>query len=229
MFNLAVKEWEWCRENPVARVSIGKLHNEIDRWLTPEEEQALLKHLPPWFGEIVVFAINTGLRRDELFSLKWSEVDLFRKTILVLKTKNYEKRMIPMNRTVQNLLTERAKTASMSGVVFPDPKTGKKMIPNNVIWRINVAQEKAGIPHVRFHDFRHTFATRLIQRGADLYRVAKLLGHRDIRTTQRYAHHCTESLREGVGVLDTYYPSNGHVEDQELHDSFTCQGVNQVN
>lgn len=62
--------------------------------------------------------------------------------------------------------------------------------------------EKANIENFRFHDLRHTFATRLSQAGVDLYKVAKLLGHKDIRVTQRYAHHNTESLRDGVEVLD---------------------------
>jgi integrase len=63
-----------------------------------------------------------------------------------------------------------------------------------------------GILHVRFHDLRHTFATRLVQSGVDLYKVSKLLGHRDIKTTQRYAHHYPESLRDGVEVWTFYTP-----------------------
>ena len=177
MFNLAVKEWEWCKDNPVAKVSIGKLHNEVDRWLTYEEERKLLMHLPAWLKEIVLFAINTGMRQNEILCLRWSEVDLFHKTVTAHKSKNYERRILPVNEVVHDLLTKRAKSGSMSGLVFPDPKSGEKIIP-----------------HVRFHDLRHTFATRLIQGGIDLYKVAKLLGHRDIRTTQRYAHHYPESL-----------------------------------
>ncbi|MDP6584447.1 MAG: tyrosine-type recombinase/integrase, partial [Anaerolineales bacterium] len=54
-----------------------------------------------------------------------------------------------------------------------------------------------------FHGLRHTFATRLAQSGEDLYKISKLLGHKDISTTQRYAHHCSDSLRETVEVLET--------------------------
>ena len=53
-----------------------------------------------------------------------------------------------------------------------------------------------------FHDIRHTFATRLVQKGIDIYKVSKLLGHKDIRMTQRYSQHCPESLRDGVEMLE---------------------------
>lgn len=60
------------------------------------------------------------------------------------------------------------------------------------------------ILYLRFHDKRHTIATRLVQSGVDLYKISKLLGHKDISTTQRYAHHYPESLRSGVEMLDCY-------------------------
>ena len=63
--------------------------------------------------------------------------------------------------------------------------------------------ERVGVDDFTFHGLRHTFVTRLAQRGEDLYRTCKLLGHKDIKTTQRYAHHCPESLRAGVEMLET--------------------------
>ncbi len=64
---------------------------------------------------------------------------------------------------------------------------------------------KAGVKDFRFHDLRHTFATRLAQAGVDLYKISKLLGHKDIKMTQRYAHHCPDSLRDGVEILEVDY------------------------
>jgi site-specific recombinase XerD len=64
------------------------------------------------------------------------------------------------------------------------------------------AVKESASEHFRFHDLRHTFATRLVQAGIDLYQVTKLLGHKDISTTQRYAHYCSESLKDGVRTLD---------------------------
>ena len=64
---------------------------------------------------------------------------------------------------------------------------------------------KGGIDDFRLHDLRHTFATRLAQAGVDIYKISKLLGHKDIKMTQRYAHHCPDSLRDGVEVLESDY------------------------
>ena len=58
------------------------------------------------------------------------------------------------------------------------------------------------IEDFKFHDLRHCFCTKLAQRGVDIYKIAKLAGHEDIRMTQRYSHHCPESLRDGVEVLE---------------------------
>ena len=62
-----------------------------------------------------------------------------------------------------------------------------------------------GIENLWLHDLRRTFATRLAQAGVDLYKISKLLGHKDIKMTQRYAHHCPDSLRDGVEILEVDY------------------------
>ena len=77
-----------------------------------------------------------------------------------------------------------------------------KIDRRNLIRAFDIAREKANIQNFHFHDLRHTFATRLAHRGIDLYKISKLLGHCDIHMTQRYAHHCPESLREGIEVLE---------------------------
>ena len=116
-FNLAIREWQWCQENPVERVSRERVSNSRDRWLTFEEERTLLECcvLHPtrkdnktestyWMQEIVIFALNTGMRQDEILSLEWPNADLFRRTVLVVKSKNGEKRTVPMNQRVFELL-----------------------------------------------------------------------------------------------------------------------------
>ena len=79
---------------------------------------------------------------------------------------------------------------------------GTKILPSNLRRTFYKVLEKVGIEDFKFHDLRHTFATRLAQRDVDLYKISKLLGHKDIRMTQRYSHHSPESLRVGVEILE---------------------------
>jgi site-specific recombinase XerD len=87
----------------------------------------------------------------------------------------------------------------MEGYAFT--RDGRKITKHELQYYFKRAVKRAKIAHCRFHDLRHTFATRLAQSGVDIYKVSKLLGHKDIKTTQRYAHHCPESLRDGVNIL----------------------------
>jgi integrase len=204
-FNLSLKEWEWTKDNPVSRVQREKLDNERDKWLTKDEEKRLLCNSPIWLKEIILFALNTGLRQDELLSLEWSRVSLLRKTILIQETKNGKPKTLPLNRIALDVINERSKIKSIKNdLVFFD-SNGKKINPHSLRTSFYRVMRKAGIKDFRFHDLRHTFATRLAQAGVDLYKISKLLGHKDIKMTQRYAHHCSDSLRDGVEILDSDY------------------------
>ena len=202
MFNVAIKEWEWLRDNPVSRLSfaVGN-QNARDRWLTDEEEQGLLACTAShsWLKNLTVFALHTGMRRGEILNLKWQDVDFKRRIVTVVKSKNGEKRAIPMTGTLHDVLKSMT-VRHISGRVFPVSK-------GSLYYAFNCATSKAGVKNFRFHDLRHTFATRLVQRSIDLYRVKELLGHKSIAMTMRYAHHCPESLRDSVKVLDKCYNS----------------------
>ncbi len=201
-FNLARREWEWCTDNPVCRVSMERENNTRDRWLTVEEEQRFLQAATPWLREIIVFAINTGMRMGEILALTWAGVDLFRRTVTVFRSKNGERRTIPVNTTVLDLL--KSKHASRPGtidLVFHS-ESQTHLDGSNIRRALTIALNSAKIQDLHFHDLRHTFATRMVQAGIDLYKVQRLLGHKSPIMTQRYAHHYPESLREGVDALD---------------------------
>jgi integrase len=201
MFNLSWKEWEWFDRNPITQVSLERGANKRDRWLTREEEDSILSHSEAWMKEIITFALNTGMRLGEIVSLAWSNVDLFRRTVTVTQSKNDEPRTIPMNATVFEMLKEKSRVRSIScDKVF---QIDNKPLKNHQIqYPFNKACEKARLSDIHFHDFRHSFATRLVQAGEDLYKVQRLLGHKSPSMTQRYAHHSPESLRSSVEVLD---------------------------
>ena len=209
-FNLALRQWEWCNDNPCSRIQREPENNTIDRWLTSEEDARLLNgaegYLNGQLVEIIILAMNTGLRQGEILNVRWKDVDLSRKVITVQKTKNKDPKVIPLNQTVSDMLLNKSKVVNISGYVF-STMNGTKISRWNLKREYANALRKANITNFRFHDLRHTFATRLVQSGVDLYRVAKLLGHRDISTTQRYAHHHPESLRSSVEILDKCYKS----------------------
>ncbi len=203
-FNLAVIEWEWLNENPVSKVSKEKENNEVDRWLTEDEERRLLEASPQWLRDIIIFALNTGLRQDELLSLEWSRVNLFRRTILIQITKNGKPKTLPLNRIALDILKKKAEEKVLSfknDLVFVS-NAGTKINKRNLIRAFILALKRAMVKDFTFHCLRHTFATRLAQNGVDIYKIAKLLGHKDLKMTQRYSHHCPESLRDGVEVLE---------------------------
>ncbi len=204
--NLAVREWEWLDKSPFEKVKIEKPNNAIETWLTDDQERDLLSKSSKWLGEIVTFALHTGMRQGEILGLKWSQVDLKRSTVVLLVTKNKDKRTIPLNQTVLKLLKDKSRIVSISGYVFVS-ESGTRIDASNLRRAFNSAEQRAGIEDFRFHDLRHTFATRLVQAGVDLYVVKQLLGHKSITMTMRYAHHYPESLRAGVEVLDKNYNS----------------------
>ncbi len=201
-FNIGIREWEWCRENPMQRVAMEKVNNARDRWLTLKEQEQLLAAAAAWLREIILFALHTGMRRGEILALKWQDVDLERGVLVVMKSKNNERRTIPLNVQMFELLVEKQPKVIEPGALVFTSSRGTKLNGRNLMRAFYGALENAKIADFTFHDLRHTFATRLVQEGVDLYKVQRLLGHKTPSMTQRYAHHCPESLRAGVAVLD---------------------------
>ena len=201
-YKFGVRQWEWASDNPVLRIAKEKVRNIIERWLTPEEEQRLLAASPPWLQEIIVFALHTGLRRGEILTLQWSHVDLSRHTLTILEQKNGARDTLPVNATAMEVLQARAAVRTNSTEAVFVNEAGHPREARNLLRAFYPAMRRAGITRFRFHDLRHTFATRLIQAGVDVYTVQKLGRWKTISMVLRYAHHQPESLRGGAEVLD---------------------------
>jgi integrase len=204
-FNLGLKEWGWVTENPVMKVSMEKEPPARDRWLSYEEEK-LLSASPRWLKEIIVIAVETGCRREEILSLEWKDVDLFEKVATIFGKKTGERRTIPLTQRVFEVLEERERVRAqvrsiIEDLVFTHP-AGRKVNINTLKWALEAALNKTGIEGLRFHDLRHTFASRLAQNGIDPYSIQKLMGHTSFSATQRYVHHFVESLRRGIKSLE---------------------------
>lgn len=159
-------------------------------------EDGFSDHLMP----MVLLALNTGLRRGELFNLAWKEVNLQARILTVLpeKSKSGKPRHVPLNTEAHDALSRWIKQGSDSGLVFPG-RNGRKFDNINKSWSALTAS--AQVLDFRFHDLRHTFASKLVMRGVDLNTVRELLGHSDLTMTLRYAHLAPVKLAEAVALL----------------------------
>ena len=148
-------------------------------------------------------AMNTGLRRGELFNARWSNVNWNLSTpVLTVRgsfSKNSKSRTVPLNENAARVLKNWWKEGTdPNSLIFPG-KEGKPFSSLKTAW--NRILEKAKIEDFRWHDLRHTFASRLVMAGVDLNTVRDLLGHKDIKMTLRYAHLSPEVKAEAVAKL----------------------------
>jgi integrase len=204
MLATAVK-WEMIAENPFRGVRNLVVPKRDERVLSADEEIKLLaacdRVRSRLLRPLIVLALNSGMRRGELLSLEWSRVDFDQRAIRIINAKsNAGNRVIPMNTTVHTLLSDLAKRTT-SPLVFPsNRKPGEKLL--DLKKGFMRAVQFAGIPHIRFHDLRHTFATRLVQAGVDIISVQYLLGHSKLSMTARYAHSLADVKMAAVCKLD---------------------------
>jgi len=204
MFNKAI-EWQLFEgRNPASGVKFYKLDNKRLRYLEKEEIRRLLSNCEGHLRDIVEFAINTGMRKGEIFNLKWHDVDWNNGLIHLLKTKNSEKREVPINDAVKDILA-RVKKDPNSAYVFSSFNSKPF---NDIKKSFYTALKKSGIENFRFHDLRHTFASQLVMAGVDLLTVKELLGHKGIEMTLRYSHLSCDHKKRAVKALDPLHGTN---------------------
>ena len=194
-------QWGMASDSVLKQVRNVKLlpeNNRRLRFLSIEECQRLIECCHKDLKPIVVVALNTGMRRGEIFGLKWEQVDLSHGFILLDVTKNGERREIPINTTLEYLFKEMLQRSIASKYVFAG-KTGKPL--TDIKTGFHTALRKAGIHDFRFHDLRHTFASQLVMAGIDITSVKELLGHKSLTMTMRYSHLSPGHKRKAVHVL----------------------------
>lgn len=180
-----------------ARASGNRWRALRDEPLYPAlEEGAFSDYLTP----VVLLALNTGLRRGELLSLAWSDIDLVNRRLTVRpeQAKNGRQRHVPLNSEALDVLQRWGEQQGEVGRVFAvaDVKTAWGRL-----------LRAAGISGFRFHDLRHHFASKLVQASVDLNTVRELLGHADIKMTLRYAHLAPDHLAAAVAKLSDAHAS----------------------
>jgi len=194
-------EWEMIEQNPFdrgAKLTL-KENNKRTRFLTDEEIERLLSECKrsPHLHHIVFCALNTGMRRGEILGLKWEQIR--NGFIYLVDTKTKEPRQIPINDDLAVMFKEiRQEQELTSPYVFT--YAGRKLFRVDSAFR--AAMRRAGITGFRFNDLRHTFASQLVIRGANLKEVQELLGHKTMNMTLRYAHLAEENKKTAVSLLN---------------------------
>jgi integrase len=197
LYNLARKWSIYDGKNPMDMVQMPKLDNQVTEFLTDEELTRLLDVLENWpFREsaaFVKFAIYTGVRRGELFKLKWEHIDFDRSLVKLVDPKGTKTVTIPVSQQALDVLSELNRS---SAYVFPGDNGQQRTDFKGPWLRIRKA---AGLPEgFRFHGLRHNFASYLISNGMDLSVVGALLTHKNASTTQRYAHLRPDAVKQAA-------------------------------
>lgn len=186
------------------RASANAWREERGYPLAPDlSELTYADHLKPMF----LISINTGLRRGELFKLKWENVDFSNKilTVIGITAKTEKTRYVPLNWEANRVLEEWKKQEKASVLVFPS-KAGNPFNNVNRAWTNLLKLAQLFYPtdhhlHFRWHDIRHTFASKLVMASVDLYAVKELMGHSTITMTERYAHLAPGYMKKEVEKL----------------------------
>ena len=201
--------------NPTNACALPKVEHKEMKTLTAEQLASFLREAKETgVYEMYYIELATGLRRGELLGLKWEDIDWAQEIIRVrrqvarvngkiveapLKTRNSYRTVSISADAIEVLKTQKAKTNDE--YVFPSP-TGGPISPDSVLHMLHRVLERAGLPKVRFHDLRHTFATLALQNGVDIKTVSGMLGHYSAGfTLDTYAHVTTAAQREAANTM----------------------------
>jgi integrase len=218
LMGLAV-EWELIPTNPAHGVKPPKVPAGRVRYLQPVELRAVLEACPEWLRPIAGLAVATGMRRSEILGLRWLDIDFKGGRIMLPQTKNGDGRIVYLNTLAQQALVAvpRGKAKTTDFVFKSEPIT-----PENVSVAFLRACRSVNVSDFRFHDLRHTAASWMRMKGADIHTVALILGHKDLRMAARYQHLSPAFLSDAVKLLDGAYaesPADPEAEQSDKPES----------
>lgn len=175
-----------------------------ERILANREIHSLITNAQPPLKYAVLIALNTGMRKGEIMKLEWSDInleqDLKNCFMIVKKTKSKRSRIIPMNNSMVEVFTKLYHKKGKDRYVFENPDTGENYKDFKRSWPSLLKKSK--IEDFRFHDLRHTYATKYLLGGGDINTLKEILGHSDISTTGRYLKTPTEYKRKSMGYFE---------------------------
>ncbi len=209
IFNYAKIMKIYHGDSPTKNVKAPKIDNKRHKFLSHDEADKLLKALKmksEQLYEISLVSLHCGLRAKEIFSLKWGDVDLERRQILIKDTKNNSNRVAYMTNDLVEMFSNKERKKP-NELVFPDRNKKEIMKISNVFPKtVKDLKLNEGIVDPRdkvvFHSLRHTYASWMVENGTDLYTVKQLLGHKTLAMTERYSHVRNETLQKAVKGFD---------------------------
>jgi len=190
-FEVARKEWDLAvASNPVRQITLPSPGRARQRRLTPEDLKtfwhAVDRARAHWVRPLIILAIETGMRRGELLSIRWEDVDLNSRVIQLTKTKSGYERIVPLSPAALQMLSSMPRDTDH---VFPVKPYAVRQGWDRLI-------KRAGVQDLRFHDLRHEAVSRLFELGLNVPEVALISGHRDPRMLFRYTHPRPEKIAE---------------------------------
>lgn len=197
LLNKCVKDWDYL--DAVPKLPRYQEAKRRIRWLKPNEAETLIAVLPEYIAVMVIFSLNTGLRKSNVFNLKWTQIDLRRKVAWIHhdQTKSGHALGVALNdASLAVLLKQKGKHPEY---VFVNQQC-KPVKDIQRQWK--KALQVAGIEDFRWHDLRHTWASWLVQSGVSLYALKEMGGWENIEMVQKYAHLAPEHLHRHAGLLD---------------------------
>lgn len=208
LFNWSIKQGYFLGSNPCNSIEMPRFDNSVTNPLTKDSLKSLMAVLDAWPNEravlLIKFALYSGKRRGEILKMTWDNVDLENRllTLQATNTKSKKTQTTPVNNLCMSILN-RCQELRICDLVFPC-STGVYFSGFDNTWKR--IRKRAGLDSYRFHDLRHTFASYLASSGkVDIYTLKELLGHSDIKMTQRYAHLINGALRKAVNVADEVF------------------------
>lgn len=184
-------------ENPCIGVAKHKENPARTNYLTKEQVRDVLTYISGRSQEMVAFAIGTGMRLGEILRLDWKDIDLTNNIIHIYISKSGYQREVPIMPSLKMLLLNMQ--PQPYGKVFT-------ISDKQVSADFKHALKQAGICDIRFHDLRHTFASHFMMSGGSITDLQRILGHSDLKLTQRYAHLSPTYLRKSIEVVNDLIP-----------------------
>jgi len=198
-------DWEqYDNKNPVTKVSFYKVNSHRDA-LSKKQLKKILDVAQKMsqestsparqsFPDLILIGLNTGMRRSEILNLRWKDV---KEGEVLVRGKGDKRRVVPLNKTAKETIERQLRR---NEYIFSKVR---KLYETSIEWTVRKIRKETGI-NFHFHLLRHTFATKLLEKGVDIVTIASLLGHSKITMSLIYSHTTAERKRKAVEVLDTF-------------------------